>query len=70
LSDCLAAIKSYLRGQYDDDWVDSLTIKDCTINKIVDEYGTDISERHFSAIADGENVISQPIGGTETVIYD
>lgn len=70
LSDCLAAIKSYLRGQYDDDWIDSLTIKDCTINKIVDEYGTDITERRFSAIADGENVISQPIGGTETVIYD
>ena len=70
LSDCLAAIKSYLRGQYDDDWIDSLTIKDCTINKIVDEYGTDISERRFSAIADGENVISQPIGGAESVIYD
>lgn len=70
LSDCLAAIKSYLRGQYDDDWIDSLTIKDCTINKIVDEYGTDITERRFSAIADGENVISQPIGGAETVIYE
>lgn len=33
---CKALVKSYLKNQYDDDWVDSLTEDDYIINRIID----------------------------------
>ena len=38
----LSDIKSYLRNQYDESWVDSLTKNDYTINKITNTDGEDI----------------------------
>lgn len=37
--DYLPAIKNYLRNQYDNDWVNSLTDDDYVVNKVTDQYG-------------------------------
>ena len=52
--DYLAAIKSYFRGQYDDEWIDSLTNADYIVNKVVDNYGDEIDPRNFEIVEEGD----------------
>lgn len=59
-NDYLIAIKSYLKNQYSDEWVDSLTDNDYVINKITDEYGRELLDNpnvifEYSSEADKNN---------------
>lgn len=57
--DYLIAIKSYLKNQYDDSWVNSLTYDDFVVNRITDEYGNSISElKQFDIIKEGNDILS------------
>ena len=56
--DYLTAIKSYLKNQYDEDWVDNLTHNDYVINSVTDQYGNEVSEiKDFSMIKRGEDAV-------------
>lgn len=55
----LAAIKSYMRNQYPDEWVDSLTHDDYVINKITNQYGEElITDKLFRTVKDGNNIMT------------
>lgn len=54
----LAAIKSYMRNQYPDEWVDSLTYDDYVINKVTNQYGEQLLiDKQFRTVKDGNNVM-------------
>lgn len=57
--DYLAAIKSYFEGQYDKEWIDSLTNADYIVNKIVDKYGDTVDARNFEIVQEGDTPFSQ-----------
>ena len=63
--DYLAAIKSYFRGQYDDEWIDSLTYGDYIINKVVDRYNN-VFDSDFEIIEQGDT----PYNQQGEVLYD
>lgn len=55
----LAAIKSYMRNQYPDEWVDSLTYDDYVINKVTNQYGEElIIDKLFRTVKDGNNIMT------------
>lgn len=54
-ADYLAAIKSYFNGQYDDEWVESLTYGDFVVNKVVDKYGETVETQGFQIIQEGDD---------------
>ena len=43
--DFLPLIKGYMRNQYPNEWVDSLTVDDFTINRIITERGSDVDKK-------------------------
>lgn len=60
--DYLAAIKSYLRGQYDDDWVDSLTENDYVINSVVMDYSYAQNQKREYQLINPQNSIDPSTG--------
>ena len=68
--DYLTAIKSYLKNQYEEDWVDNLTHSDYVINSVTDQYGREISElKEFSMVKRGEHTVVQ-IGNKTHATYE
>lgn len=68
--DYLIGIKSYLKNQYDEDWVDNLTHNDYVINNVTDQYGNEISEiQDFSMIKRGEHTVEQ-VGNKTRAKYE
>lgn len=68
--DYLTGIKSYLKNQYDEDWVDSLTHNDYVINSVTDQYGREISElKEFSMVKRGEHTVVQ-VGNKTHATYE
>ena len=68
--DYLTAIKSYLKNQYEEDWVDNLTHSDYVINSVTDQYGNEISQlKEFSMVKRGENTVIK-IGDKTYATYE
>lgn len=60
--DYLAAIKSYLRGQYDDGWVDSLTENDYVINSVVVDYSYAQNQKREYQLINPQNSMDPSTG--------
>lgn len=57
--DYLAAIRSYLQNQYDEEWVENLTHDDYVVNTVTDQYGNEVTiPEDFTLIKDGDDVLS------------